>query len=110
MKKIIRLDALVSIRDMSVRGDPPPRGQHPAGRKIILTHCLVKMRAKILIFSLNVSFCRTPPLKVNHEVIGPFMTSQYATLRKWVLHVNGSLTGTLCFPMFFYLFLAHLSR
>ena len=29
------------------------------------------------------------------------MTSQYATSSKWVLHVNGSPTGTLCFPMFF---------
>ena len=35
MKEIIRLHALVSMRDVSVRArDPPPRGQHSAGRKI----------------------------------------------------------------------------
>ena len=34
MKIIIRLDALVSMRDMSVCARSPPRGQHPAGRKI----------------------------------------------------------------------------
>ena len=34
-EKIIRLDALVSMRDMSEARDPPPRGQHPAGRKNI---------------------------------------------------------------------------
>ena len=34
-EKIIRLDALVSMRDMRCARDPPPRGQHPAGRKII---------------------------------------------------------------------------
>ena len=34
MKNIIRLDTLVSMRDMSVRARS--RGQHPAGRKIYL--------------------------------------------------------------------------
>ena len=34
MKQIIRLDALVSMRDISVRARPPPRDQHPAGRII----------------------------------------------------------------------------
>ena len=32
MKTIIRLDALVSMRDMSARA--PSLGQHPAGKKI----------------------------------------------------------------------------
>ena len=36
MKKIIRLDALVSMCDMidACTRDPPPCGQHSAGRKI----------------------------------------------------------------------------
>ena len=50
------------------------------------------MQPKIPLFSLNVSFCRMSPLKVNRDVIRRFMTSQYATSRKWVLHVNGSPT------------------
>ena len=33
-EKIIRLDVLISMRDMSVRARSPPRGQHSAGRKI----------------------------------------------------------------------------
>ena len=72
--------------------DPPPRRQHPVERKIFLIHCLVKMRAKIPLFSLNVSFCRMASPKVNNDVILRFKTSQYATTRKWVLHVNGSPT------------------
>ena len=32
------------------------------------------------------------PLKINHDVILRFMTSQYATSREWVLHVNWSPT------------------
>ena len=34
MKKIFRLDALNSMCGMNGARDPPPRGQHPAGRKI----------------------------------------------------------------------------
>ena len=34
MKEIIRLDALVSMRDMSLCAQSPPRGHHPAWRKI----------------------------------------------------------------------------
>ena len=52
--------------------------------------------SKILLFSLNVSYCRMSSLKVNNDVIWRFMTSQCATSRKWVLHVNGSLTR-ICF-------------
>ena len=53
-KNIIRLDALVSMRDVvSILLE----------EKHILIHCLVKMRAKIPLFSLNVRFCRMPPLK-----------------------------------------------
>ena len=33
-EKIIRLDALISMRDMSVRAQSPPCSQHPARRKI----------------------------------------------------------------------------
>ena len=53
-KNIIRLDALVSMRDVvSILLE----------EKHILIHCLVKMRAKIPLFSLNVRFCQMPPLK-----------------------------------------------
>ena len=34
MKELIRLDAVIAIRDMDERARPPPRGQHPVGRKI----------------------------------------------------------------------------
>ena len=40
-----RLDALVSMRDMSVR-DPPPRGQHPALRKIYFDPLLSEKASK----------------------------------------------------------------
>ena len=46
MKKIIRLDALVSMRDMS---DPPPRGQHPAGRKIYFDPLFSENASKITV-------------------------------------------------------------
>ena len=47
MKKIIRLDALVSMHDTSVRArDPPPRGQHPAGRKIYFDPLLSENASK----------------------------------------------------------------
>ena len=91
-KKIIRLDALVSMRNMSMRAIPRHVVSILLGEKYILIHCLLKMREKILLFSLYVSFFRTSPLKVNHDVIWRFMTSQYTTLRKCVIHVNGSPT------------------
>ena len=46
MKKIIRLDALVSMRDMSVRARPPPRGQHPAARKIYFVPLVSEIAGK----------------------------------------------------------------
>ena len=56
-KKKIRLDALVSMRGMNVRARSPPRGQHPAGRKIYFDPLFIENVSKIPLFSLNVSFC-----------------------------------------------------
>ena len=42
MKKIIRLDALVSMRSMNVR----TRGQHPAGRKIYFDPLFIENASK----------------------------------------------------------------
>ena len=62
------------------------------GEKYILIHCLVKMLAKIPLFSLNVSFSRKSLLEDKNDVNWRFMTSQNAKSRKWVLQVNGSPT------------------
>ena len=91
MKKLIILDALVSMRDMSVRAIPRQVVSILLREKSILIDCVVKCKQKTL-FSLNVSFCWMSPLQVNNDVICCLMTSQYATSRKWVLHVNGSPT------------------
>ena len=80
MKKIIRLDALVSMR---ARAIPCHVVSILLGEKYILIHCLVKKRAKYHFFSLNITFFRMSPLKVNHDVI-----TNYATSRKWVLHAR----------------------
>ena len=100
MKKIFRLDALVSMRERA-RAIPRLVVSILLGEIYILTHYLVKMLAKYCYFSLNVSFCRMPPRKVNHDIILRFMTSQYATSRKWVLHVNGSPTR-IVITLFYY--------
>ena len=74
-KKIIRLDALVSMRDISVRAPPPPPPppRHVVsillGEKHILIHCLVKCEPKYRFFFSNVSFGQISPLKDNHDVI-----------------------------------------
>ena len=34
MKELIKLDALVAMRDMDVHARSLPRGQHPVGRKM----------------------------------------------------------------------------
>ena len=49
--------------------DPPPRGQHPAGRKIYSDPLFSENASKNTAIFFNVSFCRMSPLKVNHDVI-----------------------------------------
>ena len=49
-EKIIRLDALSSMRDMSYARDPPPRGQHLAGRKIYIDPLFSENASKITTF------------------------------------------------------------
>ena len=61
------------------------------GENIYFDPLFNEIQAKMPLFSLNVSFRRMQPLKLNDDVICRFMTSQYATSRKCVLHGNGSL-------------------
>ena len=82
MKEIIKLDALVAMRDMNVRARSPATWSASCWeKKYILIHCLVKKRAIIPFFSLNVSFCRMASPKVNHDVIWRSMMSQERALR-----------------------------
>ena len=70
MKELIRLDALIAMRDVDVRARPRLVVSILLREKYMLIHYLVKMRAKIpFFFSLNVSFCQMLSLKVNNDVI-----------------------------------------
>ena len=86
-EKIIRLDALVSTRDMGVRVWSPATWSASCWeKKYILIHCYVKMRAKILMFSLNVIF-------VGRHNSKSTMTSLDVLWRHNTrLHVNGYFT------------------
>ena len=44
--KLLRLDDLVFMRGMNVRARSPPRGQHPAGRKIYFVPLFIENASK----------------------------------------------------------------
>ena len=82
MKIIIKLDALVSMRDMGVRSRSPATWPESCWEKKIYNDQLFSQYASkntAIFFKCQLL---SSPLKVNHDVIWRFMTSQYATLRK----------------------------
>ena len=66
MKELIRLDALVAMRDMNVRARSPATWSASCLKKIYFDPLFSENASKIPLFSLNVSFCRMSPLKVNN--------------------------------------------